>query len=164
MTADASKANFVSKVVQISPHKEGFFYHMGKWIDVDGDGLKDYITARTNGKAGMGELVWFKNPVDGIASGKPWQETVITEGPDVMFDIQFIQGYEGFIVFAAEFFNKRLTVYQVINGKAGLSRIIDNTIDYAYSVHYLDIDGDGKEELLVNNHETDNSKAGVFLY
>jgi hypothetical protein len=31
-------------------------------------------------------------------------------------------------------------------------------------VRYVDIDHDGKEELLVNNHETDNSKAAVFLY
>jgi len=28
----------------------------------------------------------------------------------------------------------------------------------------LDVNGDGVKELLVNNHETDNSKAGVFLY
>ena len=31
-------------------------------------------------------------------------------------------------------------------------------------MRYVDIDQDGKEELLVNNHETDNSKAAVFLY
>ncbi len=42
--------------------------------------------------------------------------------------------------------------------------MIDDTIDQVYSVKYLDIDGDGKHELLVNNHETDNSKAAIFLY
>jgi hypothetical protein len=31
-------------------------------------------------------------------------------------------------------------------------------------VKYLDIDNDGKYELLVNNHETDNSKSAIFLY
>ena len=45
-----------------------------------------------------------------------------------------------------------------------MSRVIDDTIDQVYSVKYLDIDGDGKYELLVNNHETDNSKAAIFLY
>ena len=43
-------------------------------------------------------------------------------------------------------------------------RLIDDRIDSAYSVKYVDIDHDGKEELLVNNHENDNSKAAVFLY
>lgn len=59
-----------------------------------------------------------------------------------------------------------MSVYEVNKGDGKLlrSRVIDSTIDQAYSVKYLDIDGDGKHELLVNNHETDNSKAAIFLY
>ena len=45
-----------------------------------------------------------------------------------------------------------------------MSRVIDDSIDQVYSVKYMDIDNDGKYELLVNNHETDNSKAAIFLY
>jgi hypothetical protein len=69
-------------------------------------------------------------------------------------------------VFAAEFFNHKLSVHQIGkgDGKLMMSRVIDDTIDQVYSVKYLDIDGDGKYELLVNNHETDNSKAAIFLY
>ena len=33
-----------------------------------------------------------------------------------MFDIDIIVGYEGLIVFGAEFFNKKLTVYQISLG------------------------------------------------
>ena len=68
-------------------------------------------------------------------------------------------------MFAAEFFNHKLSVYQIGkgDGKLMMSRVIDDTIDQVYSVKYLDIDGDGKYELLVNNHETDNSKAAIFL-
>lgn len=164
MLMELNDVTKMKKVIQISPSKSGFFYHMGKWIDMDSDGRKDYLTARTNAKAGMGELVWYKHPEDFYGSGDTWEENILTKGPDVMFDVQTIQGYEGIIVFASEFFNKRVTLYQVINGKVGLSRIIDNTIDQAYSVHYLDIDDDGKFELLVNNHETDNAQAGIFLY
>ena len=69
-------------------------------------------------------------------------------------------------MFAAEFFNHKLSVYQIGkgDGKLMMSRVIDDTIDQVYSVKYLDVDGDGKYELLVNNHETDNSKAAIFLY
>lgn len=84
-----------------------------------------------------------------------------------MFEvIQNMPGYEGsFIIFAAEFFNKKLTVYEVAKGGALVnSRVIDSTLDQAYSVKYVDIKGNGKMELLVNNHETDNSKAAIFLY
>lgn len=42
--------------------------------------------------------------------------------------------------------------------------MIDSTIDQAYSVKYLDINGDGKHELLVNNHESDDTKTAIFLF
>lgn len=35
--------------VQIAPTKKHFYYHMGYWVDLNGDGRKDFITARTNG-------------------------------------------------------------------------------------------------------------------
>lgn len=45
---------------------------------MDGDGRKDFLTARTNGPSGpVGELVWFKHPEGGLNT-LPWQETVIT--------------------------------------------------------------------------------------
>jgi hypothetical protein len=84
-----------------------------------------------------------------------------------MFDIvTFPQHTDSFYVYAAEFFNKKLSVYQIQKGTGSLttSKVIDGQIDAAYSVKYLDIDGDGVEELLVNNHESDNKKAGVFTY
>jgi hypothetical protein len=71
---------------QISTLKSGFFYHAGEWIDINGDGRKDFLTARTNAKAGSGQLVWFEHPVEGL--GKlPWTEHVVTSGPDVIFDV-----------------------------------------------------------------------------
>ncbi len=92
------------------------------------------MTARTNAKAGSGQLVWFKHPTGGL-SQTPWTEHVITSGPDVMFEvIDNMKGYEGsFVVFASEFFNKKLTVYQFGKGaNAGQlmnSRVIDGLID-----------------------------------
>ena len=132
---------------------------------MNGDGRKDYLTARSNAKEGAGELVWYEHPEGGLLH-TPWNEKVITKGPDVMFEVvQNLPGYEdSLILFASEFFNKKLTVYQIKNAEVVNSRIIDTSIDQAYSVKYLDINEDGKFELLVNNHEKDNAKAGIFLY
>jgi len=32
--------------------KKGYFHHMGFWVDLNGDGRKDFLTARSNAKAG----------------------------------------------------------------------------------------------------------------
>jgi len=70
------------------------------------------------------------------------------------------------LIFASEFFNKQLSLYEIDKQTGALKnqRTIDSSIDQAYSVKYVDIDGDGEEELLVNNHESDNKKAALFLY
>ena len=112
MTTDPADLTKAQQVYQISPSKSGYFYHTGFWVDIDGDGRKDFITARSNAKADQGELVWYHHPAGGLQQ-VPWEEHVIVNGPDVMFDLQTIEGYEGLIVFGAEFFNKKLTAYQI---------------------------------------------------
>ena len=39
---------------------------MGEWIDLNGDGRKDFLTARSNAKVNGGELVWFEHPASGL--------------------------------------------------------------------------------------------------
>jgi hypothetical protein len=67
---------------QISSKKNGYFYHMGKWVDLNGDGRKDFLTARSNAKVDGGELVWFEHPAEGLTQ-TPWTEHVVTSGPDI---------------------------------------------------------------------------------
>ncbi len=89
------------------------------------------MTARSNAQAGMGEIVWYKQPVDGLLT-TPWPETIITKGPDVWIELANIKGHDNsLIVFAAEFFNHKLAVYEINKGDGKLlrSRIIDATID-----------------------------------
>ena len=116
---------------QISTLKSGYFYHAGEWVDINGDGRKDFLSARTNAQAGSGQLVWFEHPAEGL-NKLPWTEHVVTAGPDVMFEVKDnLKGYENsFVVFASEFFNKKLTVYEfgkgaVNGGKLINSRVID---------------------------------------
>ena len=49
-----------------------YFYHMGYWVDLNGDGRLDLITARSNAVAGEGELLWLEHPEDGLDSTDPW--------------------------------------------------------------------------------------------
>jgi hypothetical protein len=55
---------------------------MGEWVDMNGDGRKDFLTARSNAKANQGELVWFEHPSEGLTSAT-WTEHIVTKGPDV---------------------------------------------------------------------------------
>ena len=34
--------------VKLTAHKRDYFYHMGFWVDLNGDGRKDFLTARSN--------------------------------------------------------------------------------------------------------------------
>ena len=49
---DATDLTRTVETVKISQEKKDYFYHMGFWVDLNGDGRKDFITARSNSKAG----------------------------------------------------------------------------------------------------------------
>lgn len=166
ISIDAEDITKTTDMVKISPDKDGYFYHMGEWVDLNGDGRKDFITARSNAKAGEGELVWFEHPEEGLTAA-PWTEHVVTSGPDVGIEVEFDMYKNEIVVFAAQFFDEKLAVYRVSTKDGSLvdSRTIDDTtILSAYSVALVDLNGDGKKELLCNNHETDDDTNGVFAY
>ena len=66
---------------------------MGYWVDLNGDGRKDFITARSNAKKGHGELVWLEHPEDGLDSTDSWSEHVLGNLADVSFDLQVLPEY-----------------------------------------------------------------------
>ena len=164
---DSSDITKVNDVVKISPKKNGYFHHMGYWIDMNGDGRKDFITARSDAKVGHGELVWFEHPEGGLDQA-PWAEHVVTMGPDVAFEVDYFDQYPGeAVIFAAEFFNEKVSVHRVslTDGTLVESRTIDDsTIRSAYSIQLVDLNADGKKQLLVNNHETKSKYSGIWAY
>lgn len=142
--------------------KKGWFYHRSEWLDINGDGQLDIITARaTKGMMGGsgGELLWLENP--GTLTKKPWKEHVIGEGPDVNFRLKDLNN-DGFPeLVATEFFGKRLTIW-MREGNDWKSKIIDSKLGSAFDSQFVDLNGDGKDELLVTNHESSNGK--IFAY
>ena len=79
---DPTDITKTTNTYRLSAKKNGYFYHMGKWLDLNGDGRKDFLTARSNAQVGGGELVWFEHPEEGLTSAT-WKEHVVCSGPDI---------------------------------------------------------------------------------
>ena len=141
---------------------------MGYWVDLNDDGRKDFITARSNAKAGKGELIWLEHPAEGLDSTEKWTEHILGNIADVSFELQELPEYpDEVVVFAAHFFDKAIRMNRISKKDGSLiaSKTIDDTnIFSAYNVSMVDLNSDGNRQLLVNNHETRNSKSGVWAY
>lgn len=99
---------------KISTEEDGFFYHMGEWIDLNNDGRKDFITARSNAKAGEGQLVWFEHPEEGLTG--EWIEHIVCTGcADVGITILDDESpYKGeIVVLAAQFFDEMISFTRI---------------------------------------------------
>ena len=102
VTMDETDIETADTSYHISTEENGFFYHMGEWVDLNNDGRKDFITARSNAKAGEGQLVWFEHPEEGL--GGTWTEHVVCTGCadvgiDVVTDGNWFTG--DYVIFAA---------------------------------------------------------------
>ena len=165
---DATNLTQTVDTVKISQEKKGFFYHMGYWVDLNGDGRKDFISARSNAKAGEGELLWLEHPKDGLDSGAAWTEHVLGNIADVGIEVDTLPEYRHeIVVFAAQFFDEAISMHRVSvrDGSLIQSKTIDDTqILSAYNVSLVDLNGDGNRELLVNNHETKDKLDGIWAY
>eukprot|EP00211_Chloroparvula_japonica_P006447 CAMPEP_0119122788 /NCGR_PEP_ID=MMETSP1310-20130426/2943_1 /TAXON_ID=464262 /ORGANISM="Genus nov. species nov., Strain RCC2339" /LENGTH=414 /DNA_ID=CAMNT_0007112501 /DNA_START=30 /DNA_END=1274 /DNA_ORIENTATION=- len=138
--------------------KDGWFYHMAEWIDLNGDGRLDVLTARAkvntaDGTFG-GELLWLEQPATDALSGN-WTETVMVEGPDVLFAVADLDPTDGaFEVYCAQFFSNLLTLVQVDERTAAVRRYeVIEELPAPYDIHVVDLQGDGTLELLVTEHE-----------
>ena len=143
---DATDLTKVTNTVTISK-KKGYFHHMGFWVDLNGDGRKDFITARSNAKAGEGELLWLEHPEGGLDSGEMWTEHVLGNMADVAIEVDTLSEYKWeIVVFAAQFFDEKLSMHRIstVDGSLVQSKVIDDTeILSAYNVALVDLNGDG---------------------
>jgi hypothetical protein len=113
-----------AKPIKITSPKKGWFYHRAVFVTLP-TGQKGVITARANKPLfgeGRGELVWLAVPDDlgepsNLESGetpKPWKETVLAVGPDVIFEVMDLDKRDDSIeLVAAHFFGRKLSVYSI---------------------------------------------------
>ena len=103
---------------------------MGYWVDLNGDGRKDFVTARSNAKAGEGELLWLEHPAEGLDSTEKWTEHVLGNIADVSIEVQELPEYpDEIVVFAAHFFDEAIRMHRVSKTDGSLiqSKTIDDT-------------------------------------
>jgi len=163
-------------VHRIAEFLSGAFYHEIEWHDFNGDGQEDMLTVRAI-KGGSffrpsfrGEMLWFENP--GKAEMlNTWPQHKIVDGPDVIFKSIPFNG--GIAVYCTEFFrdDPRMTLRFLNNkGEHQSMRIIDGNMGKPFGMQLVDLDGDGRDELLATNHQgnfrdNDDSVApAVFIY
>ena len=152
--------------VKLTTDKKNYFYHITEWIDFNGDGRLDLLTARTTLNAETGEMLWLEQPAT-YTKGQAWEEHHITDGPSVHFTIAELDGDNSTIeIIACEFFDNRISLIVINRNGGGLisRRVFDDTLGPAYMSQVVDLNGDGKLDILATNHEKKEADSHVYAY
>lgn len=172
-----------------NPDVQPRFYHLVKWWDMDGDGLKDAVSVRSGAKVngvfcldGVGEVVWFKNPGAALDPNTHWEEHVIagfpttTNAADISLDIADLEGdgvpeIVGGNFFGAPVTGDEVTLYgapvgqswTVVDPVTNPARYaaISTGNDWTFGVRFVDLNRDGLLDVLATNHQSDNCTANT---
>ncbi|CAE7036232.1 RH40 [Symbiodinium natans] len=143
----------------------GWFYHQAHFVDMDGDGRQDVLTARCEygvwpWDKKQGELVWLKQPAKDALNGQPWEERELGPGPDFLFCVH--PNSSRLSLVAPEFVSGRVVYWYMQEDGSMRSRLLDDTIGPGFSCSWVDLNADGHLDLLVTNHAAEN--GSVFAY
>lgn len=172
-TPDCSAGKTADKI-----RNDHWFYHSALFHDMDGDGLKDLISARASLMPfkyqcpPVGELVYFRNPGAALQADVPWEVRVLvglpleTSGPEVNMALADLDSDGVPEIIASHFFNSdHITVFGAPAG--GQWKDVDpvrrpirrKTImtgqGRPFAVEPDDLNGDGRLEILTSNHQGD---------
>ncbi len=163
-----------------SADNQPWFYHDAHFVDMDADGRKDLVTVRSSFRVRggfcppTGQLVWFRNPGDALRADQPWQEFVVVDsepkpgGPEVNMNVYDLEGDGVPEVIASHFFKyDAITVYGAPeggnwsdvdprNGPVVRQRDIMRGQGNPFAVEIVDLNLDGRVDVLTSNHQGDN--------
>jgi len=171
-SADRSKVSSAKPILLSKRVSQEWFYHRIIQVDISGDGVEDILTCRSYkpvfGKTKVELVAFLYNSVN-----KDYDEKIILEDVcDVYLDVADLDGDGKFEIVAAGFFFSKLAVIysddesnSFINGKVSAKQIDENGGKF-FDVKIIDLDLDGKLELLVTNHQDNDDavKGSIFYY
>ena len=158
---------------------ERWYYHQALFIDMDGDGLKDLVTARASFKPFLwkcpptGELVWFRNPGARLRPDVPWAVNVLVglpgdrNGPEVNMDLADLDRDGVPEIIATHFFTSdHITIFgapagqpwSAVDAAAGRPlrrKTVMSGQGRPFDVEAVDLDLDGRLDILTSNHQGD---------
>lgn len=167
----------------------GWFYHRPLLKDVNGDGLTDVLIPRALKPlvgTPQGELIALLQPAaaDPLSS-VPWQEVSIANGsfaPDVFAQLATLRGDsdpDEQLVYTSFFTGGGLAMLvcpgcgpgtpssarNTWSNTGSLQQVLlDMTLGPSFDISVIDLNGDGKLDLLVTNHVANASLSGVYAY
>jgi len=165
--------------INFDPNVQPRFYHLVKWFDMDGDGLKDAVSVRSGFKVSgafclpaVGEVVWFKNPGGAIDPNVEWEEFVLTpyplnlNGSDISLDMADLEGDGVPEIVGGNFFTGELialfgapvgSTWADVDGSVVLPRVAQISTDQGapFGVRFVDLNRDGILDVLASNHQSD---------
>lgn len=163
-------------VIELSAPKAGWFYHRVLWVDMNGDGKLDLLTARATkplfGSA-AGELLWLEQPATDPLSGPslPWAEHSLVTGafaPDVFFVTVDLDGDGSFEVLYTSFFTGGGLGFVSATNWADPTTVTNTVVDKSpgpmFDVKVADVNGDGNMDVLATNNGAQAGKQGLFAY
>jgi hypothetical protein len=158
---------------------EQWYYHQALFHDMDGDGLQDIITARASFKPFLhrcpptGELIWFRNPGAALAPDRPWEVHVLVglpnerNGPEVNLDLADLDADGVPEIIATHFSTSdHITIFGAPAGRPWRAlhdepqlrprrQTIMSGQGRPFAVEAVDLDLDGRLEILTTNHQGD---------
>ncbi|XP_063962511.1 uncharacterized protein LOC129271434 [Lytechinus pictus] len=150
---------------------EKWWYHRVYFVDADGDNKLDMLTARadTSGRGVLAEMVYFKQPSSKPITSTPWDVTVLFDGPDALFRYEkmSVNSATRHAIFSCQYFAEKLVVSWSDSNPPDFKnmnhRVIEDIVDNRYfDAEIVDLNGDGKEDLLVSINSMSNGQLVAF--
>ena len=163
------------KWVEIASAGQGWFYHRALLADIDNDGHQEIVSCRATRPlfGSTGTMLVTLKPSDPSNPQGAWTETELGPGCDALFTVADLDGDGKPEVIAASYFTSQLNLFhsKASTGFANPTDVqvvtLDATVGAAFDVQVVDVNGDGKVDLLVSNHQGDGAtdpSGGVYAY
>ena len=153
-----------------------WFYRKVVFIDMNGDGRLDVLTARSIEApppfpgyfSHWNQLLWFEQPQTELAPegnwpahiimGKHYLPEMVNQNPGLSFDLGDVDGDGIPEIVYNEFWINRASIAWTVTGdwaepESITTKVIeDDTIGHVYSSKFEDINNDGRLDILLTNH------------